>query len=149
IGHMHVQRMRWMPQVLGVPRRIRSAFCALLVLLALAQLAACDLSSLPDGSGAIAVPAPSPTASPTASPPPMPTALPGSTITNLDFAMRMIARTNWYRAQFGCPALVPNGILMGTALAHSADMALHHKLQHPSSDGTSPWVRIKASGYAW
>jgi uncharacterized protein YkwD len=147
---MRMQRMRRMPHVLGVlgaPRRVRSALCAPLVLVALAQLAACDLSSLPDGSGDLAVPAPS--ASATASPPPMPTAMSGSTITNLDYAMRVIARTNWYRAQFGCPALVPNGILMGTALAHSADMALHHKLQHPSSDGTPPWTRIKASGYAW
>src|SRR5262245_61141042 len=103
--------MRQMPHILGLlgaPRRIGGAFCALLVFIALTQLAACDLSSLPDGSGGIAPPAPSATATATASPPPMPTAMPGSTITNLDYAMRVIARTNWYRAQFGCPALVPN-----------------------------------------
>ena len=133
-----MRRMPPVPGLLGAPHRIRGAFYALLVLVALAPLAACDFPPLD----------PSTKTSP-ASPPAMPTAIPGSTITNLEYDMRVIARTNWYRAQFGCSALVPNGILMGTALAHSADMALHHTLQHPSSDGTAPGARIKAGGYDW
>jgi uncharacterized protein YkwD len=64
-----------------------------------------------------------------------------------DFISRVIARTNAYRVANGCPALTVNPILMGTAQAHSQEMALRDYVGHNSADGTSPWDRIKAAGY--
>jgi uncharacterized protein YkwD len=94
---------------------------------------------------------------PTATPPASPTTVlpsPTSSTTSADaqasdFAARIIARTNAYRTANGCPALTVNGILMGIAQAHSADMALHDFAGHQSSDGTPPWDRIKAAGYTY
>jgi uncharacterized protein YkwD len=78
-----------------------------------------------------------------------PTAIPpvGTPSQELDFANRVIARTNMYRAQFGCPALKMNAILMGTAEYHSEDMALHDFVGHDSSDGTKAWDRMYQAGY--
>ncbi|HKW20317.1 MAG TPA: CAP domain-containing protein [Ktedonobacterales bacterium] len=66
-----------------------------------------------------------------------------------NFATRVIARTNSYRVARGCPALATNSILMGTAQAHSADMATHDFVGHNSSSGTTISARIKAAGYAY
>lgn len=65
------------------------------------------------------------------------------------FASRVIARTNSYRVAHGCHALAPNAILMGTAQAHSADMATHDFVGHNSSSGATIGDRIKAAGYAY
>jgi len=80
---------------------------------------------------------------------PTPTALPsvGTPTQVQDFANRVIARTNMYRAQFGCPALQMNATLMGTAEYHSEDMALHDFVGHDSSDGTTAWDRMYRAGY--
>lgn len=61
----------------------------------------------------------------------------------------VIALTNRDRVANGCPALTPNPILMATAQAHSADMALHHFFSHASSTGQTPSQRILAAGYQW
>jgi uncharacterized protein YkwD len=66
-----------------------------------------------------------------------------------DFTRRVIARTNSYRVAHGCPALVANPLLMGTAQAHSADMATHDFVGHNSSSGVTIGDRIKAAGYAY
>ena len=66
-----------------------------------------------------------------------------------DVISRVIARTNAYRVANGCPALTVNAILMGTAQAHSQEMALRDYVAHTSADGTSPWDRIKAAGYSY
>ncbi len=66
-----------------------------------------------------------------------------------DFVTRVIARTNSYRVAHGCRALTPNAILMGTAQAHSADMATHDFVGHNSSSGAPIGDRIKAAGYAY
>lgn len=97
--------------------------------------------SLPFGqNGGNSAPNPNPTA--IVAPPP-----PASTIQ--DYANRVIARTNQYRVQNGCPALTENSILMGTAQAHSEDMAIHDFVGHQSSDGTPPWTRIQDAGYRY
>ena len=66
-----------------------------------------------------------------------------------NFATRVIARTNSYRVAHGCRTLVANPILMGTAQAHSADMATHDFVGHNSSSGATIGDRIKAAGYAY
>jgi uncharacterized protein YkwD len=83
-----------------------------------------------------------PSVAPTTAPAIAPSATP-----NRDFVSRVIARTNSYRVTNGCPALTMNSILMGTAQAHSQEMALRDYVSHNSVDGTSPWDRIKAAGY--
>lgn len=84
---------------------------------------------------------------PTAVSTPIPNLPPPDPAQVADFAQRVIARTNMYRAQFGCPALTQNAILMGTAAYHSEDMARYDFVGHQSHDGTSPWDRIKQAGY--
>jgi uncharacterized protein YkwD len=64
-----------------------------------------------------------------------------------DFIARVITRTNQYRQEHGCPALMPNAILQWTAQFHSQDMALNDFVGHDSSDGTKVWDRIKRAGY--
>jgi len=64
-----------------------------------------------------------------------------------DFSKRVIARTNMYRQQNHCPALTANTILMGTAQAHSEDMAIHDFVGHNSSNGTTAWDRLEQAGY--
>jgi uncharacterized protein YkwD len=116
-----------------------------------AQSAATATTSTPDptisaspttapGTSATVTPAPT---GPTA------TAIPpvGTPTQVLDFAKRVIARTNMYRAQFNCPPLTMNNILMGTAEYHSEDMALHDFVGHDSSDGTTAWDRMYQAGY--
>ena len=83
-----------------------------------------------------------PSVAPTTAPARAATATPRS-----DFISRVIARTNAYRVANGCPALAVNAILIGTAQAHSQEMALRDYVGHNSADGTSPWDRIKAAGY--
>lgn len=66
-----------------------------------------------------------------------------------DFATRVIARTNMYRTEHGCPALARNATLMQTAQQHSADMAAHDFVGHNSSSGATIGDRIKAAGYTY
>jgi uncharacterized protein YkwD len=73
----------------------------------------------------------------------------GTPATTSDFAARIIARTNAYRVEHGCPALAQNAVLMRTAQAHSADMAAHDFVGHNSSGGTTLGARIKAAGYTY
>lgn len=115
-------------------------------LVLLSQLAACsgaDLTNSAAGAGASAHR--TSTALPIARAfaiPVDPTPLPGE-------AAAVIALTNRDRVANGCPALTPNPILMMTAQAHSADMALHHFFAHTSSTGQTPPQRITAAGYHW
>jgi uncharacterized protein YkwD len=95
-----------------------------------------------EATGAAIAEAAAPTITPTKAPANAATATPRS-----DFVARVIARTNSYRAANGCPALMVNAILMGTAQGHSQEMALRDYVGHNSADGTSPWDRIKAAGY--
>ena len=66
-----------------------------------------------------------------------------------DFAARVIARTNMYRIQHGCPALTPNAALTRAAREHSEDMATHDFTGHNSSNGVTFGNRIRAAGYSY
>lgn len=68
---------------------------------------------------------------------------------NADYVNAVIAITNQERAANGCGPLTANPILMGTAQAHSNDMALNHFFAHTSSTGLTPAQRISAAGYQW
>ncbi|GAA3205328.1 hypothetical protein GCM10010468_20270 [Actinocorallia longicatena] len=55
--------------------------------------------------------------------------------------------TNAERAKAGCPALRREPKLVISARAHSKDMAVNNYFSHTSQDGSSPWDRIKRTGY--
>lgn len=65
--------------------------------------------------------------------------------------LEIMAKLNWYgvnalRALNDLPPLNYNPVLVGTALAHSQDMAANQYFDHASQDGTTPGERIKATG---
>lgn len=64
-----------------------------------------------------------------------------------DQAVRVVARTNSYRQQFGCAPLKLNPQLTQAAQGHSQDMATSGVRSHDSSKGVSPAQRIIAAGY--
>lgn len=65
----------------------------------------------------------------------------------LDFAGRVVERTNTYRAEYGCLPLKLNQQLARAALRHSTDMALHDFVSHMGSDGSSFVSRSEDAGY--
>jgi uncharacterized protein YkwD len=64
-----------------------------------------------------------------------------------EMVARVVARTNEYRREHGCPDLVLDERLNQAAQAHSTDMALNDIFSHTGSDGSSPWDRIRNTGY--
>lgn len=61
---------------------------------------------------------------------------------------RYIRLINRERRRAGCRALRVDQRLMASARAHSAEMAASGYFHHDSPDGTSPWERMAAAGYA-
>jgi uncharacterized protein YkwD len=103
----------------------------------------------------VATPAPSPvrpTASPAAAstPPPatMAPAVSGRQAQLAQYAAQVLDLTNTERAKAGCGALRSDSRLAAAAQGHSADMAKRNYFSHDTPEGTSPWDRIKAAGYA-
>jgi uncharacterized protein YkwD len=47
------------------------------------------------------------------------------------------------------PPLALNATLTSAAAAHALDMAVHHKLDHDGSDGSSSGERVTRAGYVW
>lgn len=66
-----------------------------------------------------------------------------------DFKSRVVDRTNSYRAQHSCPALVVNNKLNTAAQGHSDDMAYNDFFSHTGSNGSTPAQRLKAVGYEY
>ena len=60
---------------------------------------------------------------------------------------RVIARTNLYRVQNGCPPLQMNARLMKSAQGHSDEMAQKDYFSHDSADGSPFDQRFTAVGY--
>lgn len=60
-------------------------------------------------------------------------------------ARRMI---NGYRAIRGLPALTLEKHLTRAAMQHASDLAKGDRISHTGSDGSDPWSRVRASGYA-
>lgn len=66
-----------------------------------------------------------------------------------DAEQYVLTLLNGHRARTGAAPLALSPALTTGARQHSCDMNLHHLLSHASSDGTSPLVRIQASGLAF
>ncbi|WP_435054648.1 CAP domain-containing protein [Micromonospora aurantiaca (nom. illeg.)] len=62
---------------------------------------------------------------------------------------KVVTIVNQERAKAGCKALTVNAKLNLAAQRHSQDQADHKKMDHTGSDGSQPWDRVKAAGYAY
>jgi uncharacterized protein YkwD len=118
------------------------------------------------GSGSLALtvvskgvtppPAPSPTPpapTPPAPTPPAPTPpAPSSDATaylNAINAVRAVGRNCGSTTYPAAPALKWNAKLETAALLHSQDMATQDYFSHTGKNGSQPWDRMTAAGYAW
>lgn len=64
-----------------------------------------------------------------------------------DIVGRLVAQTNMYRAQAGCPSVTLNDQLSVAAQSHSQDMAQNDFFSHTGSDGSSLSERLHRAGY--
>ncbi|MBO9326739.1 MAG: CAP domain-containing protein [Roseiflexus sp.] len=64
-------------------------------------------------------------------------------------AQQVVDLTNAYRAAAGCASLVVSLQLTAAAAAHSQDMAQNNFFGHIGSDGSTPWDRIRRTGYSY
>ncbi len=62
--------------------------------------------------------------------------------------METVDALNAYRAANGLPAYVVNEMLTKAATAHANDMACNKLFTHNGSDGSTPDMRVAASGYS-
>ncbi len=65
------------------------------------------------------------------------------------FVNEVLAATNAYRAQAGCAPLILSPLLTTSAQRHTDDMAYNNFVSHTGSDESSPWDRIRATGYTY
>ncbi|MBF2063102.1 MAG: CAP domain-containing protein [Calothrix sp. C42_A2020_038] len=66
-----------------------------------------------------------------------------------DFINRVVQLTNAERQRAGLQSLKFNGRLAVAAQKHSVDMAMQDFFSHNSKDNSSPFDRIKATGYRY
>lgn len=62
---------------------------------------------------------------------------------------QVLYQINQARANAGVEAVKSNSALASAARRHSKDMAQHNFFSHTGSDGSTPFVRIKAAGYSY
>jgi uncharacterized protein YkwD len=101
--------------------------------------------SLPPGEIAPSRPAPVTTAPEESQPAPVAAAPEGAN----DFASRIIARTNEYRQQHGCPPLAQHPQLMAAAQNYADAMANEDFFSHTAPNGSTFRSRIRQFGYPW
>jgi uncharacterized protein YkwD len=70
-----------------------------------------------------------------------------STISPL--ARQVVDLTNQHRVAAGCAPLIISPQLTAAAAAHSQDMATNNFFSHTGSDGSTPWDRIRRTGYSY
>ena len=105
-------------------------------------------SATPAGNSSIITPtASTPTASTTVSPTKMGVSGTCTYAENPDFNAQVFELINAARATNGLPTFTLNSQLSSAALVHSIDMACNSLLAHTGSDGSTPAMRVAASGY--
>lgn len=90
----------------------------------------------------------------TATPKPTNTSLPATdtpipTPSVADYRNDVVEYTNQYRRQNGCNDLQLDDQLTQAAQQHSEDMAINDYFSHDGLNGSTPWDRIKATGYTY
>jgi len=78
-----------------------------------------------------------------------PTRIPTATPSTEDFVEQVVQYTNEYRRDHGCPDLKLNDQLTEAAQQHSENMATNDFFSHTAPDGSTPWDRIEAAGFAF
>ncbi|MER7669419.1 CAP domain-containing protein [Kitasatospora sp. NPDC096128] len=66
-----------------------------------------------------------------------------------DFRTEMLTSVNFRRVHGGARLLNPDERLNAAAQRHAADLAAHDLLQQDGSDGSTPWRRVRAAGFAF
>ncbi|MEZ4416465.1 MAG: CAP domain-containing protein [Gemmatimonadota bacterium] len=56
---------------------------------------------------------------------------------------------NQHRSDAGLPELIVDARIVDAARRHSRDMAEHDTFSHTGTDGSTPSVRVRESGYDW
>ncbi|MFJ4189684.1 CAP domain-containing protein [Kitasatospora sp. NPDC089509] len=77
---------------------------------------------------------------------------PGTTrgpATGVDLRTEMLISANFRRVHAGARPLHPDARLDRAAQRHAADLAVHDLLQQDGTDGSSPWRRVRAAGFAF
>lgn len=64
-------------------------------------------------------------------------------------AQQVVDLTNQHRVAAGCAPLTVSPQLTTAAAAHSQDMATNNFFSHTGSDGSTPWDRIRRTGYTY
>ncbi len=64
-------------------------------------------------------------------------------------AQQVVDLTNQHRVAAGCAPLTVSPQLTAAAAAHSQDMATNNFFSHTGSDGSTPWQRIRRTGYSY
>lgn len=64
-------------------------------------------------------------------------------------AQQVVDLTNQHRMAAGCAPLTVSPQLTSAAAAHSQDMAKNNFFSHTGSDGSTPWDRIRRTGYTY
>lgn len=64
-------------------------------------------------------------------------------------AQQVVDLTNAYRVAAGCAPLTVSPQLAAAAATHSQDMAQNNFFSHTGSDGSTPWDRIRRTGYSY
>lgn len=64
-------------------------------------------------------------------------------------AQQVVDLTNQHRIAAGCAPLTISPQLTSAAAAHSQDMAKNNFFSHTGSDGSTPWDRIRRTGYTY
>ena len=62
--------------------------------------------------------------------------------------VKALEEINGYRREKGLKAVTLDPKLTLAAKAHSRDLAKHDRISHYGSDGSSPWDRVKRTGYS-
>jgi uncharacterized protein YkwD len=106
------------------------------------------------GSGSLTLTVVPKSATPTPPPAPTPPSPPApssdaTAFLNAINAVRATARNCGSTAYPAAPALKWNAKLEAAALLHSQDMANQNYFSHTGKNGSQPWDRMTAAGYAW
>ncbi|MET8623634.1 CAP domain-containing protein [Kitasatospora sp. NPDC004669] len=73
----------------------------------------------------------------------------GTTATGVDFHTEMTASLNFRRVHTGARLLRLDDRLTAAAQRHADDLAAHGLVQHDGTDGSTPWRRLRAAGFAF
>ncbi|MFE5583303.1 CAP domain-containing protein [Kitasatospora sp. NPDC056531] len=73
----------------------------------------------------------------------------GGAPTGVDVRTEMMTSLNFRRVHVGARLLRLDHRLNAAAQRHAGDLAAHGVIQHDGTDGSTPWRRVRAAGFAF